>query len=244
MVVSDHGFSTIARGSDIVGALRNAKINAFSKMDNPERGDIMVVGLGGSTIMYAIDHDEATIRKTVATLQQCDFTGVIFSRVNIEGTFPLDAVRYNQTNGPDIVLSMKWFPEKSDDGAPGLIISSGAGGKGGGTHGSLSPFDMNNTLVARGPDFQQGVISDVPSGNVDVAPTILDILGVAPQTPMEGRPLREAYANGAAAKPEVKETKLEATRKIGFLRWNQYLKVSQIGDTVYFDEGNGDLRLE
>jgi len=40
MVVSDHGFSTIAHGSDMVGALKNAKINAFSKMENPEKGDV------------------------------------------------------------------------------------------------------------------------------------------------------------------------------------------------------------
>ena len=242
MVVSDHGFSTISRGADIVTALTNARINAFRKMDNPERGDVMVVELGGSALIYVIDRDEASIRKTVSVLQQCDFTGVIFSRLDIEGTFPLTAAHYDSTNSPDIVVSMKWTGDKNEFDAPGMIVGTG-GTKGAGTHGSLSPYDMNNTLVAHGPDFKRGYISEVPSGNIDIAPTILDILDIKSSSPMDGRVLREAYA-GVDTKPEVKATKLEATAKSGFMEWSQYLNVVQVENATYFDQGNGDSHFQ
>lgn len=240
-VVSDHGFSNIEREADIVGALKNAKINAATKNDNPEKGDVMVVNLGGAALVYVVDRDEAVIRKTAAVLQQCDFTGVLFSRLPIDGTFPMELVRYNGAGkgSPDFVVAMRWSDVRSDTGAPGMLISTG-GGKPGGTHGSLSRYDMNNTLVASGPDLKRGVVSDIPSGNTDLAPTVLEILGIGIPKHVDGRVLREAFAQGDA-RPEVKEERHEARRKIGFLEWNQYLKTSQVDGAIYFDEGNGSL---
>jgi hypothetical protein len=34
-------------------------------------------------------------------------------------------------------------------------------------HGSLSSFDLHNTLIAAGPDFKAGITSDLPSGNIE-----------------------------------------------------------------------------
>ena len=42
-------------------------------------------------------------------------------------------------------------------------------------HGSFSPLDVHNTLIAFGPDFREGLKDPLPSGNVDVAPTIAGI---------------------------------------------------------------------
>ena len=36
----------------------------------------------------------------------------------------------------------------------------------------------------------------------------------------------------------------EATRDIGFQRWTQYLKYTEVGHAVYFDEGNGEAVLK
>jgi hypothetical protein len=32
---------------------------------------------------------------------------------------------------------------------------------------------------------------------------------------------------------------MEASVNIGLFRWEQYLKFCEIGDAIYFDEGNG-----
>ena len=39
---------------------------------------------------------------------------------------------------------------------------------------------------------------------------------------------------------ELLERRLDATRDIGFMRWSQYLKFTEVGHAVYFDEGNGE----
>jgi len=238
-VVSDHGFSTIIRGLDVVETLNKVKFRATRKHEDPDKGDVLVVGLGGSSCFYVYEHDETVIRKLAEFLQTTDFTGVIFSRLPIEGTFPLDTVRLNATNvAPDLVVSFRWFADRNENGAPGLVISDG-GTKGKGTHSSLCRYDMLNIAVAWGPDFKQGYVNEVPTGNIDIAPTVLHILGVKPKTLLDGRVLTEALVGGGA-EPMVETKTLEATRSTGIFHWRQYLKYSQVGNTIYFDEGNGE----
>lgn len=239
LVVSDHGFSTIAKGPDVVDILKKAKFSAFKKNENPEPGDVMVVGLGGSVMFYVVEHQEPVIRRLVEFLQQSDFAGVIFSKLNLEGTFPLDAVRYGGTNaGPDVMISMRWTADKNEHGFAGMFYSMD-GTKGKGSHASLSRFDMNNTLVASGPDFKRGYLSETASGNIDVTPTVLWILGVKPPKPLDGRVLHEAFAESSQRVPKVVTRIIEAKRDVGLFRWHQYLKVTEVGGAVYFTEGNG-----
>ncbi len=239
MVVSDHGFSTIAKGPDVVDLLKKAKFSAFKKNENPEPGDIMVVGLGGSVMFYVVEHQEPVIRRLVDFLQQSDFAGVVFSKLNLEGTFPLDIVRYGGTNsGPDVMISMRWTADKNEHGYPGMFYSMD-GTKGKGSHASLSRFDMNNTLVASGPDFKRSFISETPSGNIDVTPTVLWLLGVKPPKPPDGRVLHEAFAGSNQNPPKAVTKVIEARREIGLFRWQQYLKYTEVEGAVYFSEGNG-----
>ena len=240
MIVSDHGFSTIAKGPDVVEILKRAKFSAFKKNENPEPGDVMVVGLGGTVMFYVVEHQEPVIRRLAEFLQQSDFAGVVFSRLNIKGTFPLETVRYGVTNaGPDVMVSMRWTEEKNEHGFPGMFQSMD-GTKGKGSHASLSRFDMHNTLVATGPDFKRGFLSETTSGNIDLAPTVLWLLGVKPPKAMDGRVLREAMAGSTLALPKVVTRTIEAKRDIGFFRWRQYLKFTEVDGAMYFDEGNGE----
>jgi predicted AlkP superfamily pyrophosphatase or phosphodiesterase len=242
MVVSDHGFSTTYGGPDVAEVLKKQKFVASSKLEFPETGDVLVVGLGGSVLLYVVDHDEAVTRRLAAFLQTTDFAGVIFSRLPMDGTFPLESVGYAATNdAPDLILSLRWTAERNEFGAPGIFLAKGAT-PAKGTHGSLCRYDMNNTLVAGGPDFKHGFIDDTPTGNIDVAPTVLRLLGIKPAPSMDGRVLREAFATDNEPAPKVVEKRVEATRQAGLFRWNQYLKTSEVDGTKYFDEGNGEVR--
>ena len=51
---------------------------------------------------------------------------------------------------------------------------------------------MHNTLVAKGPDFRRGISNELPTSNLDLAPTILWILGLPPLQHQNGRILFEA----------------------------------------------------
>jgi arylsulfatase A-like enzyme len=110
-----------------------------------------------------------------------------------------------------------------------------AAGKG--THATLSRFDMHNLLIAAGPDFANGLTSETPSGNVDVTPTILSVLGIKASAQMDGRILVEALKNGRNPKSETRT--IEANKKFPGGTWRQSLTTSQVGTTVYLDEGNG-----
>ena len=135
---------------------------------------------------------------------------------------------------------MRWSPDKNEYGAPGLLTAN-EGKKGKGTHASLAATDMRNTLVAAGPDFKQGWIDPLPSGNADLAPTVLYVLGVAqpPDSPMDGRVLCEALAGSEFPAEQPVTDTIEAERDIGLFVWHQYLRFTQFSGRIYFDEGNG-----
>jgi arylsulfatase A-like enzyme len=241
-VVSDHGFSTISRGPDVVELLKKGGFHATKKFDDPEPGDVLVVGLGGSISLYVFDDDEPTIRRLVRYLQGTDFAGVIFCNLPLEGTFALDQVGISRTNGaPNVLVSLRWSNEVNENGAPGLVVAEG-GKKGKGTHASLSAWDLHNTLVAAGPDFKQAFIDELPSGNADLAPTILHILGV-PQPkgfPMDGRVLEEALVGKGQPSAGPATKTIKASCDVGLFRWEQYLRFSEYAGRIYFDEGNGE----
>ena len=241
-VVSDHGFSTIERGADIIATLRQAGFPAQKSFTNaPQPGDILVVGQGGSALFYIIGHKAETARKLVDFLQRQEFSGVIFTREKLPGTFALNAANIDSPQAPDVALSLRWSADPSQTGAPGLLVVDGARRSSGGAHGSLSRFDLHNTLVAAGPDFKKDFTDTFPTGNIDLAPTILWLLGVKPKVPMDGRVLSEALAVKAPKTGQPTTRRMEASRKTDESVWQQYLQISRVNDTLYLDEGNGSF---
>jgi predicted AlkP superfamily pyrophosphatase or phosphodiesterase len=249
IVVSDHGFSTIERNTDVEQALKKHGFHAgrkFSKRGGRD-GDIMVVGNGGAVFLYVIGHARNMIEKVTHFLQTQSFSGVVFTQIPVEGAFRLQDVHINSAGAPDIVLSMRWKPDKSTNGTPGLLcMDFGEFGPGQGTHGSLSPFDLHNTCVAAGPDFRKGFVDELPSGNIDIAPTVLWILGIEPKQKQSGRVLTEALAAPGANDQSIANTNsvkphhLEAKYRSGDFQWRQYLNSSEFSGVFYFDEGNGE----
>jgi predicted AlkP superfamily pyrophosphatase or phosphodiesterase len=238
-VVSDHGFSTIRRSNDLRKILNEAGFAATTEFNGePKPGEIMLAGNGGSVLFYVIGHDETTRRRLVEFLQQSDFAGVIFTKQPMDGTFALEEANIQNDRAPDVVMAFRWEPSKNQFGVPGMIDADWQRAPGKGTHASLSRFDMHNTLIAAGPDFKRAETNDLPSGNVDLAPTILQILAIKPPQRMDGRILAEAMT--AATPSQKAETKtIEATRHFHSGTWRQSLQISRVGSTNYLDEGNG-----
>jgi arylsulfatase A-like enzyme len=243
-VVSDHGFSTIKRSVDLRKILRDAGFSAQTEFnDEPKRGDIMLAGNGGSVLFYVEGHDPDVTRRLVEFLQQTDFAGVIFTREALSGTFRLDQANIGSKDAPDTVMVFRWNEKKNQFGVQGMIDADWQRAAGKGTHATLSRFDMHNTLIAAGPNFRRGEIVDLPSGNVDLAPTILRILGLTPPHQMNGRILYEAMVNvdppTAGLKPETKTIRTIKIFPPG--TWRETLKTSRVGSTIYLDEGNGQF---
>ncbi len=244
-VVSDHGFSTVERSVDVCQTLTNGGFVAYREFKTPPRnGEILVVGEGGSVLFYVTGHDAEMTGRLVTFLQQQDFSGVIFARKKFPGAFLLEEVKLNSPRAPDVVLSLRWSAHPSALGVPGTLNGDGTRKPGQGLHASLSRFDMHNTLVGAGPDLKRGFADQLPTGNTDLAPTILWLLGVKPEVLMDGRILSEALAARTSRSARAKTKKIEAQRGIGTSVWHQYLQTSAVGGTVYFDEGNGELTVK
>jgi arylsulfatase A-like enzyme len=241
-VVSDHGFSTIRRSIDLRKILRDAGFAAKTEFDDePKSGDIMLVGNGGSVLFYVVGHDVTVMRRLVEFLQQSDFAGVIFTKQALPGTFRLDEAKIDNPHAPDVVMAFRWNESKNQFGVPGMIDADWQRPAGEGTHATLSRFDMRNTLIAAGPDFTRGQTDDLPTGNIDLAPTILHILGIKAPQGIDGRILSEALVNTdrllAGTNAETKT--IESKKDFAAGTWRQSLRISRIGSTIYLDEGNG-----
>lgn len=261
-IVSDHGFSTIKRSVDLRRILNDAGFTAKIEelriakdgnqsaggirdktefIDQPKPGDIMLAANGGSVLFYVVGHDKKLIRRLVEFLQQSDFAGVIFTKEPMEGTFGLTQALIQRGDAPDVVMAFRWTDLQNQFGVTGEIDADWQRAAGKGTHATLSRFDMHNTLIAAGPDFKRGQTDDLPTGNVDLVPTILQILGIKVPHQMDGRILSEAVAAPTsllpAPKPEAKS--IEARKDFPSGTWRQTLKISRVGSTIYLDEGNG-----
>ena len=254
-VVSDHGFSTIGRSVDLRRILNDAGLTTKTEFaGEPRSGDVMVAGNAGTVLFYTEGRDSEVTRRLVEFLQQTDFAGVIFTKEPMQGTFGLEQARIDSQHAPDVVMAFRWNDSKNQFGIPGMIDADWQRQAGQGTHATLSRFDMHNTLIAAGPDFRRGGVDDLPTGNVDLAPTILQILRINPPQRLDGRLLCEAMAapaslreaaagrvNSNPAPTELKEeTKtIEAKKDFAGGSWRQSLQISRVGSTIYLDEGNG-----
>ena len=242
IVVSDHGFSTILSNIDVEATLNQHGFHAAHKLTERLRrnGDIMVISDSGAVFCYVAGHEPALIAQVIHCLQAQPYCGVIFSRPAVQGAFPLEDSELASPAAPDIVVAMRWSSEKSKNGTPGLIYCDGKSfGPGQGMHGSLSAFDMHNFCIAFGPDFANGLKDPLPSGNIDIAPTILWLLGIEPEKKMSGRVLSEALTVAGpgiqSSAPHHRETEWKGD---GFV-WRQYLDSSEVDGVTYLDQGNG-----
>ncbi len=160
---------------------------------------IVIAANGGSEYFYVLNHDRARVQRLTLALQEHAGYGAIFvhSRYgSIPGTLSLAAIRAEGERSspptPDLVVSFDWNESALAGGAeslPGTEYASAQRYRG--MHGSFSPRDVHNTLIAAGPHFKVGFSDAWPTGNVDLAPTVATLLGVRFAAP-DGRVLREA----------------------------------------------------
>jgi len=196
IVTSDHGFSSHTRTLRL-----EALVEPFARTMPDGSRDIVVAE---GAIYLRAGHDEARVAAIVAALQRRPEVGAIFTRPRadgargpggvVPGTLSFDVARWNHARAGDILVSANWTAAKNADGYAGTTTQSGTAG-----HGASSPYDIHNTLIAAGPDFRERAVSDIPTGNVDLAPTLLRLLGLPIPAAMTGRVIEEGLRSGPAA---------------------------------------------
>ena len=231
LVISDHGYSTIQETVDVEWYTRDA---GFSTQD------VIVAPNGGSVLFYCQSQDVTL--KLAAWLTERPWCGALLASEaagEIEGALPMSLAGAEGPRAPELAMSFGWDSRPNDAGYNGFAYSGG-GQPGQGQHGSMSRHEMNNTLIARGPGFKSGARLQSPTGNVDLAPTVLRLLGLAVPDHMEGRVLTEALSDGNAS-VEWSSTTYRAERSTSAGMYCQTVTVSTVGETAYIDEGSGWL---
>lgn len=229
MVVSDHGYSTIREVMDVESHIRDAGFGG---------DDVLVAPNGGSVLFYT--RDSSTAGNLASHLMSQAWCGALLASEeagDIKGTLPLTLVGGDGPRAPELSMSFTWDSEKNDAGYDGFAHSTG-GASGLGQHGSMSKHEMNNTLLARGPSFKTRNRITSPTGNVDVAPTVLSLLGLPIPDDMEGRAIVEALVNGPDSVESTTDTHVTG-REVLVGVYRQGLTLSQVGKTVYLDSGSG-----
>jgi arylsulfatase A-like enzyme len=231
LVVSDHGYSTVARRIPIADVLREA---GFPPCDEPE--GVAIAPNGGSVLFYVRDSDPTTLERLVGWLVRQPWTGALVAgRPAGEslGLLPGELLGVGGPRAPDVVLSFRWDSSANANGFRGHSDSA-EWAPGLGTHGSGSPHEVRCTLIATGPSFRSGGVSELPSGNIDVAPTILRVLKIPPGAIFDGRPLTEGLRDGAEAAPGPSTPdQIEATTRIGGVTLRCRAVIERVGRTRY-----------
>lgn len=225
-ITADHGFSTHG-GPFALGPLLTARGLADG-----------VKVIGGNQI-YVNNHDPEKIRRIVSVLQETEWVGALFTRGtkpgdaegSVPGTLSFEAIHYQHPRAADILVDAKWSSERNSFGIPGRTTSGGVAG-----HGSSSPHDIQIRLIAAGPDIKRATRSTVPTGNIDIAPTLCHLHGLSSAPSMMGRVLHELLLDGPAPSSiNVQRSAHQVAAKTAQGAYRLALYKSLVGKTEYID---------
>lgn len=191
IVASDHGFSTHT------GELKLAALVAPLARPLSDGSPDIVVTEGAVNFRRPVD--DARLGSLVRLLQTRPEVGAIFTAAAsagsllgvVPGTLSFIAARWQHPRSAAVLVSGNWTDARNAAGVAGTTTQSGVAG-----HGTSSPYDIHNTLLAAGPDVRVAATSAVPTSNVDLAPTLLTLVGVPVPPSMTGRAIAELSRSG------------------------------------------------
>ncbi len=68
----------------------------------------------------------------------------------VPGTLSFNVARWNHQRSGEVLVSANWTRGRNKAGFAGTTTQGGVAG-----HGTSSPYDIHNTLIAAGPDFRE-----------------------------------------------------------------------------------------
>jgi arylsulfatase A-like enzyme len=230
-VTSDHGFSTHRAPPDLGSVF--AKFRGTAADGDP---DLVFAGQA----VYDRTGSPERVRRMVEALQAQTGVGALFTspaspgdlRGSVTGTLSFDVARWGHPRAGAILVSPDWSDQKNERGWPGTAASTGVAG-----HGSSGRWDIHATLIAAGPDLRARVVSEWPSANVDLAPTLCRLAGIEVPASMQGRVLEEALADAGARTPDREPTTsvVRVENQVGTIRYSLSGHFSEVAGSRYLD---------
>lgn len=235
MAISDHGHVTAHSRVSVLDRLRAAGF-APGAAPGPDVDVVVVPGQVGG--LYVTDRSPAQLERLTAAITAEPWCGPVFSAPKNEvegivpGTFSRHLVFAEHVRSPDL-----YFAFRADDGVDPFGLVGGTWydndrRSGLGVHGGLHPKELAAVGIVAGSAFRAGHISEVPSGIADLAPTLLDRMGVPAAASMTGRVLAETFAEPAPVPVTGTET-----FETGRGAWTQSLRRVRVGSHLIIDGG-------
>lgn len=204
VVLSDHGHVT---GSERIDVASEMTLGGFGVAEGFDNGEMVVTGGAAPGIYLA---DPALAANVVSFLAQQDWAGPVLVREPglIAGAAPLALLDAAHRRSPDLVMLFRGSEAADGNGMPGFAPYDAVDVPlGGGMHGGLHRRELATVLVMEGGPFRRGAVVSAFSDLSDVAPTLLDRLGVMVDG-VDGRVLAEAWDASAEPVPEPADVSL------------------------------------
>ena len=230
--LSDHGHSTVVARRTLAEHLDRAR---QSVPDLPPL-------LTASDYIYPDpSHGEpspAALSRLIGWLQEQPWTGAILARDDIAtsnpGVLPLSAAwgqsAYERV--PLLAVSPAWSDAPNDFGVPGTVAAMTEHAALRSTHGSASPYELHAMASFTGPDFAEGKVSDLPAGAIDIAPTVLSLIGEPVPEWMQGRLLHETLRQSEGEPGEASIEQI-GPAQIGDNGFSPVAHLHRVGDQRY-----------
>jgi arylsulfatase A-like enzyme len=210
IAASDHGQISTSAVHPLFGDARKA---GFTVGERDALADAAFVATGGrSGEIRLLGSERAALSRLAEWLMEQPAVGHVFARGRNEvdgelpGTLSLDLVGQGHARQPDLMFVLKSDVGADRYGLPGRgLMTPGDVPLGGGLHGGLNPHELNTVLIVGAETAEgHGLRSSAPAGIIDIAPTVLGLLGLPRAPTMVGRNL------AAPARSEPKVTRFSA----------------------------------
>lgn len=210
IAASDHGQITTSAEIDLAVLLSAQGHTALPA--SARRLDGCRVAITGGAMGEIRVLDGGTERRDAIArwLGEQPFLGALFSpgRGGTDGEAPgslaVSLVGLDHPRAPDLAFVLRSGGAADPWGRPGLGLFTGSDIEAGGAmHGGLNRHELNTVLIlsAPGAGLGDGSVDSEPCGIIDIAPTILGLLGLTPAPTMHGLSL--AHRRPAASVREI-----------------------------------------
>ncbi len=196
IVASDHGQIAGTGVIELDRLLTEAGHPAAMASQRPLKGAAVALTGGNMGEIRLRDGDRDRRDAIARWLMGRDEIGMVFTASedailgSVDGTFSTSLVGLAHERGPDLVYVLRSELGPDDHGLPGRgLITAGDVPAGGGMHGGLNRHELNTVLMLGNVAATTPGLSEAPCGLVDIAPTILDLMGLAAPASMSGRSL-------------------------------------------------------
>ena len=230
--ISDHGHSTVQAHNTLREYLAIAARDVGRGLPPLTIASDYIYATPGTT-----EPDAAELAPLVEWLREQDWCDVVMAgREDLEalpGVLSLRAVWNGSLTPrrPLLAVSPRWSHDTNEHGVPGTVAALTTQSALKSSHGSTSPYDMHPLFIANGPSFRAGLVSDLPTGAIDLTPTVLTLLGLPLPGHLDGRVLWEGLATPDSEPGDLSTETL--TPQVAGSGREAALQLDRVGRTTY-----------